>query len=92
MPQIFKFGPYYVFFWSNENEPLEPVHVHICDGRPVANATKLWITQTGKTIICNNNSKIPEKMLRILRQQIEANSNEICKKWVERFGEIRYYC
>jgi len=21
MPQIFKFGPYYVYFWSNENDP-----------------------------------------------------------------------
>ena len=48
MPQIFKFGPYYVYFWSNENDPLEPVHVHVCEGRPVANATKLWITETGK--------------------------------------------
>ena len=38
MPQIFKFGPYYVYFWSNENDPLEPVHVHVCEGRPVANA------------------------------------------------------
>jgi hypothetical protein len=27
MPQVFKMGPYLVYFWSNENEPLEPVHV-----------------------------------------------------------------
>ena len=92
MPQIFKFGPYCVFFWSNESVPLEPVHVHVCEGRPNANATKLWITETGKTILCNNNSKIPEKMLHILRRQIEANSAEIRKKWFERFQEIRYCC
>lgn len=26
MPQIFKIGPYIIYFWSNENDPLEPVH------------------------------------------------------------------
>lgn len=24
MPQELKIGPYTVYFWSNENEPLEP--------------------------------------------------------------------
>ena len=30
MPQIFRIGPYWVYFWSNESQPLEPVHVHVC--------------------------------------------------------------
>ena len=38
MPQIFKFGPYYVYFWSNENDPLEPIHVHVCEGKPTSNS------------------------------------------------------
>ncbi|MBP5792399.1 MAG: DUF4160 domain-containing protein [Spirochaetaceae bacterium] len=46
MPQIFKVGSYWVYFWSNENDPLEPIHVHIAEGRPVANATKIWIIKT----------------------------------------------
>ena len=25
MPQIFRIGPYIVYFWSNENDPLEPI-------------------------------------------------------------------
>ena len=29
MPQIFKIGSYWVFFWSNESDPLESVHVHV---------------------------------------------------------------
>ena len=29
MPQLFKIGSYVIFFWINENNPLEPVHVHI---------------------------------------------------------------
>ena len=26
MPQIFKIGSYWVYFWANENDPLEPIH------------------------------------------------------------------
>lgn len=92
MPQILRVGPYSIYFWSNENNPLEPVHVHISEGRANANATKLWITSTGKTIVCNNNSKIPNKVLGKLARIIEANSTEIISEWVERFGEIKYFC
>ena len=41
MPQIFRIGPYIVYFWSNENKPLEPIHVHISEGTATANATKV---------------------------------------------------
>ncbi len=27
MPQLFKIGSYWVFFWSDEGLPTEPVHV-----------------------------------------------------------------
>mgnify|MGYP001529781757 CR=1 FL=1 len=43
MPQVFKVGSYWVYFWANENDPLEPVHVHVCQGAPNGNATKIWI-------------------------------------------------
>ena len=36
MPQIFKIGSYTVYFWSNEGKPLEPIHVHIAEGRATA--------------------------------------------------------
>ncbi|MCI5568570.1 MAG: DUF4160 domain-containing protein, partial [Lachnospiraceae bacterium] len=58
MPQIFKIGPYLIYFWANEGNPLEPIHVHIAEGKPVENATKLWITQSGKCLLQNNNSHI----------------------------------
>ena len=92
MPQIFRIGPYWIYFWSNENKPLEPIHVHIAEGKPVADATKIWITQSGKCLICNNKSNIPEKKLTLLMRIIEANSAEIIKKWKDFFGEIRYFC
>ena len=51
MPQLLRIGPYLVYFWLNENRPLEPIHVHITEGRASANATKLWITSTGKVLL-----------------------------------------
>ena len=60
MPQIFKIGAYIVFIWVSEGNPLEPVHVHVVEKRPIQNSTKIWITSSGKCLIANNNSKIPE--------------------------------
>ena len=57
--QILRIGPYSIYFWSNEGDPLEPIHVHVSEVRASATATKIWITSTGKTILSNNNSKIP---------------------------------
>ena len=92
MPQLFKVGPWRVYFWSNESNPLEPVHVHIAEGMPGPDATKVWITRSGKCIVANNTSRIPRGMLHSLLMQIEANSDWICDKWLERFGEITFYC
>ena len=44
MPQVFKVGSYWVYFWANENEPLEPIHVHVAQGcRPDGpRFTRVW--------------------------------------------------
>ncbi len=92
MPQLYRIGSYIIFFWSNENMPLEPIHVHISEGKASANATKIWITSTGKAILSHNSSNIKMQILRKLIRFIEANSKEIEEQWIEHFGEIRYYC
>ena len=92
LTEILRIGPYSIYFWSNEGDPLEPIHVHVSEGRASATATKIWITSTGKTILSNNNSKIPEKILKRLMRMIEANSSDIIDEWLNRFGEIRYFC
>ncbi|MBR0495776.1 MAG: DUF4160 domain-containing protein [Treponema sp.] len=92
MPQIFKVGSYWIYFWSNENEPVEPVHVHVAEGRPVANATKIWITKDGKCSLCNNNSKIPQRVLNSIMRLIESRSFEIISEWQERFKQVSFYC
>ncbi len=92
MPQVFKVGSYWVYFWANENEPLEPIHVHVAEGAPTAGGTKIWITKTGKCLLCNNAGKIQERVLHNIMRIIEARSAEVVEKWVAFFGEISYYC
>ena len=92
MPQVFKIGSYWVYFWANENKPLEPVHVHVSKGKPTANATKFWITRTGKCLLANNNSDYDSRTLNCLCKAVEANKDIVIDKWLSFFGEITYYC
>ena len=92
MPQVFKIGSYWVYFWANEGDPIEPIHVHVAQGGPTANATKIWITSAGKCYLCNNNSNIPSVTLRNIMRIIEARNTEVIEKWITYFGHIKYYC
>ena len=92
MPQLLRIGPYTFYFWSNESDPLEPVHVHIVEGRPTPDATKVWITATGRALLCHNKSKIPEHVLNRLLRVVEANADTFVQAWREHFGEARFFC
>ena len=48
--------------------------------------------RTGKCLLCNNASKIPERALRNIMRIIEARSAEVIEKWIGFFGEVSYYC
>lgn len=58
MPQIFKIGSYVVFIWFAESNPLEPVHVHVSEGVPSENATKIWLTKEHRTLLAHKTSQI----------------------------------
>ena len=92
MPQVFKIGSYVIYFWANENMPLEPVHVHVAQGVPTENATKIWLTKAGKCLLCNNNSRIQSRILKNIMEIIEARNQDIIDRWKNFFGQIRYYC
>lgn len=92
MPQIFKIAGYLVFFWTNEGDPSEPIHVHVIKGVPSGNSTKIWITKSGHCLLCNNNSQIPDRVLRNIMDVIEARSLDVINKWYDYFGDIKYYC
>lgn len=69
MPQVFKVGSYWVYFWTNEGDPLEPIHVHISEGSPSPNATKVWITKSGKCLLCSRTSRIPDEVFQFAAVQ-----------------------
>lgn len=76
MPQIFQVGSYVIYFWTNEGEPLEPIHIHINKGVSIGNAAKILNTKTGRYLLCNN-TKIPDRILRNKMDIIEARSHKI---------------
>lgn len=92
MPQIFRIGSYIVYIWSDEGLPIEPIHVHVAEGRPSINATKIWITKKHHCLVANNNSKIPPHVLNDIIDLIELRADFICEKWKQHFNGIRYYC
>ena len=65
--------------------------MHISQGGPSENATKVWITSAGKCLIANNNSHIPLHILKNMVRMIEARSSEVIEKWTDYFGESEYY-
>lgn len=92
MPRVFRVGKYIVYFWMNEGYPPEPIHVHVAEGDPAQNATKIWIRKDGKAFLANNNSRIPLNKLTVITRTIEARVDEIIDKWKEIFGEVKFYC
>ena len=92
MPRVFKIGPYLVYFWSDEQTPLEPVHVHISPGEPQRDATKVWVTKSGGALLCHNKSQIPSHVLRNIMDAIEARHEDVVARWIRHFDEARFYC
>ena len=92
MPSLFQVGGYKVYFWSNEND--EPIHVHVCKGKPNSNATKVWLTSTGGCVAANNGSRIPQFDLNKLLEIIAAQYFLICSEWKSHFKEeqIKFFC
>ncbi len=92
MPNLFTVSGYKVFFWSNENN--EPIYVHISKGIPSPNATKIWLTKSGKCVLAGNGGRIPQHELDELMEMISAQFFFICAKWKEFFvvDEIKFYC
>lgn len=50
LPSLFEQYGYKIFFWSNENN--EPIHVHVAQGTPHGNSTKIWLTKSGRLYCC----------------------------------------
>ena len=91
MPELFRHLGYKIYFWSNENQPLEPLHVHISKGKLQENATKLWIFKSGDSYLVHNKSRIPDHEIRKIQKAIKKNVEDIVAIWQEHFGSISFY-
>jgi len=84
MPKILiDFLGYSFFFWSNENE--EPVHIHVCKGKPSANSSKFWI-KGDDVIMEHNKSNIKANDLKKIMKYISLNKKDIVYEWFRYFG------
>ena len=92
MPSYVLFG-YRFFFYSNEYKDaynLEPVHIHVCKGRPSHGAPKWWvgdkkIHRAYDTDITDYGLKKSD--IKDIETLILNNTDVIIQMWKEQFGE-----
>ena len=80
MPTIFLFEGYRFFFFSNEGNPREPIHVHV---RKDGSRAKFWLSPVGLA----NNQGFTGKEVNRLAQIVESHKDEIERAWHEHFGD-----
>lgn len=81
MPTIFKIGSFRFFFYSNEGNPREPVHVHVERDETEA---KFWLWPD---VSLAYNDGFNAKTLRELIIIIEDRRDDIERAWNEFFRE-----
>ncbi len=80
MPVVFIFQGYRFFFYSNEGDPREPVHIHIRRDRNVA---KFWLAPEVQLADSYGFSAVE---LNKIRKIIDNRRTEIEDAWNEHFN------
>ncbi len=80
MPTIFRYDGYRFFFYSNEGDPREPMHVHVMKAGCEA---KFWMRPA---VVVAANRGFDAPTLRLLATVIEDRRTLIERVWGERFG------
>jgi hypothetical protein len=81
MPVILRHKGYRFFFWANEGNPREPLHIHVRKGGAVA---KFWVLPEVR--VAESYDMSPAD-LRELSQVVKDNKELIERKWNEFFPE-----
>ena len=79
MPTVFRYRGYRFFFYSNEGDPLEPLHIHAIKGKNVA---KFWL-EPEIAVAQSYGMTSPE--LTKLAKIVDERSDLIRKAWNEYF-------
>lgn len=81
MPTVLRWKGYRFFFFSNEGDPSEPLHVHVRKGTRVA---KFWLEP--HVSLAESYGMKPQELNK-LQKAIEVNTDRIKKAWYEYFAE-----
>ena len=79
MPTIFRHEGFRYFFYSNEGDPREPVHVHVSKDGCEA---KFWL----RPVALDRNHGFDAKTLRQIGTVIHFNQARITKAWHDHFS------
>jgi hypothetical protein len=79
MPVVFRHNGYRFFFYSNEGDPLEPVHIHVLKGGAEA---KFWLQPE---VDVAYNSGFNARTLAMLSRIVADRSAEIESAWHDYF-------
>jgi hypothetical protein len=80
MPIVFRQKGYKFFFYSNEGDPLEPLHIHVRKGEAIA---KFWLEPRMELA---ESYGLDSSELNELMDIAQDNKEAIRRYWNEHFG------
>jgi len=80
MPTVLRHGSFRFFFYSNEGDPREPIHMHVRDGSGEA---KFWVEDE---IALARSDGFDARTLRRLAGLVSEYRDLIMRNWDEHFG------
>lgn len=91
MPNLFKFGAYSIYFWSNESS--EPIHVHVSIKRANKLSVKFWLLKNGDVSLAYNHAGFSKREINGLKEFIKTNYSFIIERWKEYFQvkDVKFY-
>ena len=79
MPVVFRYKGFRFFFYSNEGNPREPIHVH---ARNTEGEAKFWLNP----VALASSQGLDARTLRALTKIVEEHVTLIESTWHEHFG------
>ena len=80
LPVVFRYAGYRFFFFSNEGDPREPVHIHVRKGEKIA---KFWVEPD---VALADAYGLNSAELSRMRRVIEEHRALIVERWNEHFS------
>ncbi|MCL1477841.1 DUF4160 domain-containing protein [Marinobacter sp. M3C] len=80
MPVVFRYQGFKFFFYSNEGNPLEPVHIHV---RIAGKEAKFWLSDE---VTMARNDGFDARTIRVLLGVVEQNKQLLEDAWHDYFA------